>query len=964
MKKIQYNGSSKILKGLASKINTIIDKLIVDVKVNGTSVVTVNEDGEREADIDLSLADQNVKQSPTTDNKDYRVLLSKSDNDTEETDIARKNTSLKYNPSTGNLQATKLNGNTIPSGSDTIALTSDITSAINDLDVTGASNIGAGKTIKTWSETNGKVSITTQDISITKSQISDFPTIPTVNDGKLTINQNGTLKGEFTANDSDDVTVDLTDTTYESKAAVSGGTAVSLVTTGEKYTWNNNRAVAEIRLTNEDLNDVTYPGFYYAAGGNTVTNKPTGYNNFGLEVIHNASGSQYVQIISNENGSYRRIKKADSTWTSWAEDKFTDENVKQAILAQTDTGWHKVIIGGTSLSETTDKVYIVNGLSYRPSTGTFSVDSADGVANTARTNIVKIGNNKTKATANHVEGRIDLYGENGGYSTLKFNTASTSHRTHTLPNKDGTIATEEDTAVALQLASDADLNDIKTVGFYYAPSGNSIANKPTGFNQFGLFVIRSATSANYYKQTLIRPNTDGEEWVRTCTNGTWSAWTQNLFTDENVKQTAKTDDVDYRVLLSSSANDTEETGGVNKNTNLKYNPDTTILTSPKLNVTSTINASGTADNKPALMIGPVTGAHLELDQNELMAKGSDTTTSTLHLNADGSNVTINNNSQSITLGNGAIDIKNGGSSTAYPIKVNLNQRGAHETVGEDIKPIVVYYQTKDSNGGTQNRTSYPFAVIGNNATNTNNTGVRLGSHNGTTIVGAGESSITFANGQRKYNDENLYLTADGSVNIYQGLDNNSTTYTSHIKFPKHLAHNADNPINEFVAAYQRNCIVGNDSAVSSTKRWYLVGGMIITEANTDYSCMFTVNNTFSNNLDANECAGLLYLHFRTNSSVEHQTASMKFVANVGFNPQHFELVWSISDSNTYVSYQLYTYIDVRYMRRRFTELSGGYRLPSSDYPSNGDYKFIMLDTTTAQSDAEVMETATGRIYAT
>ncbi len=30
-----------------------------------------------------------------------------------------------------------------------------------------------------------------------------------------------------------------TDTTYESKAAASGGTAVSLVTTGEKYTWNN-----------------------------------------------------------------------------------------------------------------------------------------------------------------------------------------------------------------------------------------------------------------------------------------------------------------------------------------------------------------------------------------------------------------------------------------------------------------------------------------------------------------------------------------------------------------------------------------------------------------------------------------------------------------------------------------------------------------------------------------------------
>lgn len=50
-----------------------------------------------------------------------------------------------------------------------------IEAAIGTLDVTGESSIGAGKTISSWSETDGKVSITTQNISITKSQISDFP---------------------------------------------------------------------------------------------------------------------------------------------------------------------------------------------------------------------------------------------------------------------------------------------------------------------------------------------------------------------------------------------------------------------------------------------------------------------------------------------------------------------------------------------------------------------------------------------------------------------------------------------------------------------------------------------------------------------------------------------------------------------------------------------------------------------
>ena len=41
------------------------------------------------------------------------------------------------------------------------------------------------------------------------------------------------------SNSSGTVTIAATDTTYESKAAASGGTDLSLVTTGEKYEWNN-----------------------------------------------------------------------------------------------------------------------------------------------------------------------------------------------------------------------------------------------------------------------------------------------------------------------------------------------------------------------------------------------------------------------------------------------------------------------------------------------------------------------------------------------------------------------------------------------------------------------------------------------------------------------------------------------------------------------------------------------------
>lgn len=45
----------------------------------------------------------------------------------------------------------------------------------------------------------------------------------------------------------------FTDHIYESKTAASGGTAVSLVTTGEKYTWNNKYAKPSGGIPKSDL---------------------------------------------------------------------------------------------------------------------------------------------------------------------------------------------------------------------------------------------------------------------------------------------------------------------------------------------------------------------------------------------------------------------------------------------------------------------------------------------------------------------------------------------------------------------------------------------------------------------------------------------------------------------------------------------------------------------------------------
>ena len=159
------------------------------------------------------------------------------------------------------------------------ATVSTVTNAINALD---GGTIGEGSTSKTitaLSQTNGNVSATFSDISITKSQVSDLGTIgaaaakgvdtsiaaaststnlptskaiaafvegkgykTTDNNTTYTITQDNTDGHKFTLSGSDGsettITIPDNNTTYSSKTAVSGGTEVSLVTTGEKAIWN------------------------------------------------------------------------------------------------------------------------------------------------------------------------------------------------------------------------------------------------------------------------------------------------------------------------------------------------------------------------------------------------------------------------------------------------------------------------------------------------------------------------------------------------------------------------------------------------------------------------------------------------------------------------------------------------------------------------------------------------------
>lgn len=58
--------------------------------------------------VELSKTDENVKQTATTTNADYEVLFSATADNTTRTETARKNSNLKFNPSTGMLNAGRL----------------------------------------------------------------------------------------------------------------------------------------------------------------------------------------------------------------------------------------------------------------------------------------------------------------------------------------------------------------------------------------------------------------------------------------------------------------------------------------------------------------------------------------------------------------------------------------------------------------------------------------------------------------------------------------------------------------------------------------------------------------------------------------------------------------------------------------------------------------------------------------
>ena len=168
---------------------------------------------------------------------------------------------------------------------------------------------------------------------------------------------------------------------YNGLVPVPSYTATNVRFLREDGTWSipatATAAFIYTQLINQDLDDYLDEGrWYYAGGGNTTTNKPSGVDAYELYVGRNASGYRYQKLITSRGLIWFRYHDCSAwkTWVRWYTDMNTDQKVLQS--ATTTSNYRPLALGYTNTSTTADlgasvtqQVYVTTTIYAQPSTG-------------------------------------------------------------------------------------------------------------------------------------------------------------------------------------------------------------------------------------------------------------------------------------------------------------------------------------------------------------------------------------------------------------------------------------------------------------------------------------------------------------------------------------------------------------------------------------------------------------------
>lgn len=227
---------------------------------------------------------------------------------------------------------------------------------------------------------------------------------------------------------------------YNGLVPVPSYTATNVRFLREDGTWSIPAAAAFIytQLTNQDLDDYLDEGrWYYAGGGNTTTNKPSGVDAYELYVGRNASGYRYQKLITSSGLIWFRYHDSSAwkTWVRWYTDMNTDQKVLQS--ATTTSNYRPLALGYTNTSTTADlgasvtqQVYVTTTIYAQPSTGSLWANKLYSGGKPVLTEHQSLANYVTLNTAQTITG-TKTFGSNiqfNGIQSIHWNNGTYQQR--------------------------------------------------------------------------------------------------------------------------------------------------------------------------------------------------------------------------------------------------------------------------------------------------------------------------------------------------------------------------------------------------------------------------------------------------------------------------------------------------------------------------------------------------------
>lgn len=164
--------------------------------------------------------------------------------------------------------------------------------------------------------------------------------------------------------------------------------------------------------------------------------------------------------------------------------------------------------------------------------------------------------------------------------------------------------------------SDNDLNKINSLqqcGWYYAGGGNSVANKPSGVDHFGMFLMQIASGV----VAQILYDNSNRVWTRSYANSSWSSWTALVRTTDTIANaTNATNAANATKATQDSAGQTINTTYVKSVTAsgrtvtvTKGNGTASTFTTQDTTYGNMSGATTSAAGKAGLVPAPATGAN-------------------------------------------------------------------------------------------------------------------------------------------------------------------------------------------------------------------------------------------------------------------------------------------------------------------------------------------------------------------